>query len=87
MTLDTATYPAPTTASREQTLDAAGELLATRGLAELTIDSVARRAGTTRASIQRWWPSEEALALDALRHEWLELAALLYGGACRFGLR
>jgi AcrR family transcriptional regulator len=68
-------------------LDATAELLATRGLDGLTIDAVALYAGTTKARIQRWWPSDEALALDALRHMWLERAAHLYGGACRFGLR
>jgi AcrR family transcriptional regulator len=88
MTLDTTIdeRPAPS-GSRQQAMDAAAELLATRGLAELTIDAVANHAGTTRAIIQRLWPNEEALALDVLRHEWLELAAQVYGGACRFGLR
>jgi len=88
MSVDTTTDErAAPSDSRKQALDAAAELLTTRGLAELTIEAVASRAGTTRASIERFWPSEEALALDALRHEWLELAAQVYGGACRFGLR
>ena len=72
---------------RERTLDAAGELLAMRGLVALSVDAVAERTGNSPAKIRRWWPSEEALALDALRHEWIGLAAHVHRGACRFGLR
>lgn len=67
-------------------LDVAGELLVTRGLVALTLEEVAARAGIDHPSICRWWPSEEALALDALRHEWLALAASVYRGACRAGI-
>jgi AcrR family transcriptional regulator len=76
MTLDSRSTPPAVTC--ERTLDAAGELLTRRGLARLTVEAVAERAGTTTQTIQRWWPSEEALALDALRHEWLGLAAHVY---------
>jgi AcrR family transcriptional regulator len=55
-------------------LDAAGELLVTRGLGALTLEAVARRANVDTSLVCRWWPSERALALDALRHEWLALA-------------
>ncbi len=89
MTADTITDTRPglRTAERERALDAAGELLAMRGLVALSVDAVAGRTGTSRAKIRRWWPSEEALALDALRHEWIGLAAHVHRGACRFGLR
>jgi AcrR family transcriptional regulator len=46
-------------------LRAAGELLAEDGLLAMTLDAVATRAGTSRATIYRWWDSKEALALDA----------------------
>jgi len=89
MTADTITDARtdPRGSDRERMLDAAGELLATRGLVALSVDAVARRTGTSPAKIRRWWPSEEALALDALRHEWIGLAAHVRRGACRFGLR
>jgi AcrR family transcriptional regulator len=89
MTADTITdaRSGPRGGDRERTLDAAGELLAMRGLAALSLDAVARRTGTSTARIRRWWPSEEALALDALRHEWIGLAAHVRRSACRFGLR
>jgi outer membrane lipoprotein-sorting protein len=89
MTRDTllARRSVPPAVTRERTLDAAGELLTMRGLVGLTVDAVAERAGTTTQAIQRWWPSEEALAPDALRHEWLGLAAHVYRRAVNAGLR
>jgi AcrR family transcriptional regulator len=48
-------------------LRAAGEIvLASGGLAELTIEGVAERAGVGKASIYRRWPSKGALAFDAV---------------------
>ncbi len=38
------------------------------GLGRLTIESVARRAGTAKTSVYRYWPTAEDLLLDALAH-------------------
>jgi len=51
-------------------LAAACELLLQRGLAAVSMDAVAARAGVSKATIYRWWPSKETLALDALCDEW-----------------
>src|SRR5215472_10789247 len=51
-------------------LAAACELLLQRGLAAVSMDAVAARAGVSKATIYRWWPSKETLALDALYTEW-----------------
>src|ERR1700751_2398381 len=51
-------------------LDAAAELLLARGLTAVSMDEVAARAGVSKATIYRWWPTKETLALDALYHEW-----------------
>jgi AcrR family transcriptional regulator len=56
--------------SRKAILRAAGELLLDRGLNSISVDAVAERAGTGKATIYRWWPSKELLALDALFGEW-----------------
>jgi AcrR family transcriptional regulator len=47
-------------------LKAASELVATSGLADMTIEGVAERAGVGKASIYRRWPSKGALAFDAV---------------------
>jgi AcrR family transcriptional regulator len=55
---------------RQAILDAAIELLLAQGLEEVSMDEVAERAGVSKATIYRWWPTKETLALDALYHEW-----------------
>lgn len=47
-------------------LKAASDLIATTGLANMTIEGVAERAGVGKASIYRRWPSKGALAFDAV---------------------
>jgi AcrR family transcriptional regulator len=54
----------PAAEVREQVLAAAGELLLTEGMAGFTIEKVAARAGASRMTIYKWWPSRGALALD-----------------------
>jgi AcrR family transcriptional regulator len=56
--------------ARKAILRAASELLLERGLNSVSMDAVAERAGTGKATIYRWWPSKELLALDALFSEW-----------------
>ncbi len=51
-------------------LEAAAELLLERGLSAVSMDAVAERAGVSKATIYRWWPTKETLALDALYNEW-----------------
>jgi AcrR family transcriptional regulator len=51
-------------------LGAAAELLLARGLSAVSMDAVAERAGVSKATIYRWWPTKESLALDALFTEW-----------------
>jgi AcrR family transcriptional regulator len=52
-------------------LDAARELIAADGFADLRLERVAANAGVGKATIYRHWASKEALALEVL----LELAA------------
>jgi AcrR family transcriptional regulator len=71
---------------RDRIIDAAGELLTSSGLSSMTLDAVAAQARVSEQTISRWWPSEEALALDVLRRQWIALAAEVRRAALRFGL-
>jgi AcrR family transcriptional regulator len=54
-------------------LAAAAELLLEQGLGAASMDAVAARAGVSKATIYRWWPSKERLALDALYADWAHI--------------
>jgi AcrR family transcriptional regulator len=71
---------------RDRIIDAAGELLASSGLRAMTIDAVALRARVSEQAVSRWWPSDEALALDVLRREWIAVAVEVRRAAFRCGL-
>jgi len=53
----------------EQILDAALAMLREGGYRQLSLDEVARRAGTAKSSIYRRWPSKAALAAEIVRRE------------------
>jgi AcrR family transcriptional regulator len=50
------------------------DLLLERGLHAMSMDDVAERAGVSKATIYRWWPAKELLAVDALVTEWADPA-------------
>src|ERR1700730_13620303 len=52
-------------------LKAAAEIVLASGLAGMTMEGVAARAGVGKASIYRRWPSKGALAFDATLDEYL----------------
>lgn len=56
-------------ALEEALLDAAWAELTERGYDNLTIDSIAARAGTSRAVLYRRWPGKQELVLAALQYE------------------
>ena len=50
-------------------LESAYVLMASTGLAATTIDAIARHSSVSKMTIYKWWPSREALLIDAfLRH-------------------
>jgi DNA invertase Pin-like site-specific DNA recombinase len=60
--------PAPrgrprSTKAHAAVLRAAAELLLEHGLDAVSMDEVAGRAGVSKATIYRWWPTKETLAL------------------------
>lgn len=56
--------------ARNAILGATADLLLEHGLGAVSMDAVAGRAGVSKATIYRWWPTKETLALDAVYHEW-----------------
>ena len=50
---------------RQATLEAAAELLLFEGLSKVTFDKVAARAGVSKMTLYKWWPSPGILALQA----------------------
>ena len=52
--------------ARQAILQAAADMLLDEGMARVSMDAVAERAGVSKATIYRWWPSKERLALEAL---------------------
>ena len=55
--------------ARQRVLRAALEVLADSGMPGFTIESVARRAGASKATLYRHWPSASALLVDAMDAE------------------
>jgi AcrR family transcriptional regulator len=51
--------------SRRAVLTAARELLTDRGLPGLSVDDIAARAGVSKNTIYRWWPTKAAVLMDA----------------------
>lgn len=47
-------------------IEATLELLPAKGSRGLTIEAVAARSGVAKTTIYRWWPTKEALLLEAL---------------------
>jgi AcrR family transcriptional regulator len=73
------TEPAPrgrprSVKAHEAILKTAAELLLEHGLDGVSMDEVAARAGVSKATIYRWWPTKQTLALDALHTEWAAAA-------------
>ena len=52
-------------------LDAANEILEERGFVDLTIDEVAQRAGVSKTTIYRRWPTKGTLVFEAFSADFL----------------
>lgn len=66
---------------------AALEMLAEVGYERLSIEEVARRAGTAKTSVYRRWPTKDLLTLEAVRRYLETIAATLIGATRAHTLR
>ena len=51
-------------------LEAGADLLLEGGLAAATIEGIAARAGVSKVTIYKWWPSRGAVAVDSFFHRY-----------------
>jgi AcrR family transcriptional regulator len=56
-------------------LEAAADIMLESGFAATTIESIASRAGVSKVTIYKWWPSRGAVAIDAYFHRYRETIA------------
>jgi AcrR family transcriptional regulator len=77
--------------ARAAVLAAAGDLMLQGGMGACTMEAIALRAGVSKATIYRWWPSRGAVALEGLLERTRESIAIPAGlstsEALRFQLR
>ncbi len=78
----TTQHPAPARAGRPRSerarlavLEAAADLLVEGGLAAANIEAVAARAGVSKVTIYKWWPSRGSVAVDAYFHRYRRTGA------------
>lgn len=80
---------ASSTVAVDRLLDAAGAAFAEHGVAEASMLEIARRAGCSRATLYRYFPSREALHLAYVHRATLRIAAFIVpveGGGGRAGM-
>ena len=53
--------------ARQRILDAALELLQEESFPQVTVESIAARAGVGKATVYRWWPNKAAVMIEAFR--------------------
>jgi AcrR family transcriptional regulator len=56
-------------------LEAAGDLMVEAGFGATTIEAIAARAGVSKVTIYKWWPSRGAVAIDAYFHRYRQTIA------------
>lgn len=61
--------------------------MAQAGLAAASVDAVARHSGVSKMTIYKWWPSREALLVDAFLNQAALMLPLANGGSALLRLR
>jgi AcrR family transcriptional regulator len=54
-------------AARRRILQAALELMDETAFSQVTAEAIAERAGTSKATVYRWWPNKAAVVIEAFR--------------------
>ncbi|MDT5077378.1 MAG: hypothetical protein QOJ80_2015 [Mycobacterium sp.] len=72
---------------RRAVLDAATALVDESGYGSATMEAIARRAGVSKQTVYRWWPSPAAILLEALNEGAARIAPLVEAGGLDNDLR
>jgi AcrR family transcriptional regulator len=70
-------------AARLRILKAALDLMDETAFAQVTAEAIAERAGTSKATLYRWWPNKAAVVIEAFRHVIAPELPLLDSGSLR----
>lgn len=73
--------------ARQAILAAAGELMLEGGLSAASMEAIAERAGVSKATIYKWWPSRGAVALDGFLAQAQDTITVPEGLSTRDALR
>src|SRR3954447_972365 len=74
-------------APRRRILDAALELMKEVSFAHVTAEAIAERAGTSKATVYRWWPNKAAVVIEAFRDAVTPGLPLQHTGSLREDLK
>jgi AcrR family transcriptional regulator len=75
------------TRARAAILAAAGELMLEGGMAVASMEAIAHRAGVSKATIYRWWPSRGAVALEGFLEQTRDTSEIPEGLSTHDALR
>ncbi|MFI6642369.1 TetR/AcrR family transcriptional regulator [Streptomyces sp. NPDC050504] len=73
--------------SRQSTLSAALQLCAEKEYAHVTVEAIAARAGVSKKTIYRWWPSKGAVLLEAVTEALIDATPFVDTGDVAADLR
>jgi AcrR family transcriptional regulator len=73
-------------AARLRILQAALDLMDEAAFAQVTAEAIAERAGTSKATLYRWWPNKAAVVIEAFRHAIAPELPLLDSGSLQADL-
>ena len=73
--------------ARRAILGATAELIERSGYGRVTMESIARRAGVSKQTVYRWWPTKAAILLEALNEGAAAISPLRDTGSFETDLR
>src|SRR5436305_2590969 len=54
---------------RKRILGSAAQLLEKKAFDDITVDAIAEKSGSCKATVYRWWPNKAAVLIEAFREK------------------